>query len=283
MLRRLLYLAASLPAVAVGQAPGPSYFPLDVGDTWTYAVHFQTSPTEWDTLVGGPREIARTETVNDTAYTEAVYPHAVFGALHRVDEAGRVWVRADGADRLLFDVTQGDGGTYTVPDGYGYAYVVTVRTGVTADTYLGRFEDTIAFSFDIPEALDDEMEFVLAPGVGVVAASMSFFGDYRLYAASVGGRVVTAGDEAPPDAPLAVAAPNPFTASVTIRLPDGPAGDARVEVVDLLGRRVATLFDGPMGPGEQAVTWSASGVPAGVYVVRVRRGGRTQTLRVVRG
>ena len=49
-----------------------------------------------------------------------------------------------------------------------------------------------------------------------------------------------------------------------------------------LGRRVAVLHDGPVGPGEQTVTWAASGAPSGVYLVRVHRGGRTQTLRLVK-
>lgn len=284
MRHRLLLLIAGLPAVAFGQAPDTSYFPLDVGNSWTYAVRVQTSPTAWETLIGDPHEIGQTVAINDTAYTEVAYPHAIFGTLHRVDEVGRVWVRADGVDRLLFDVTRADGETYTFPDvASGNDYVVRVERNVSVDTFLGRFENAIRFSFDIPEMLDDETGITLAPGVGVVAASTSFFGDYFLYAASVGGRVVTsAGVDGPSRLRPALAAPNPFTTSTTIRLPEGPAGYAHVEVVDLLGRHVATLLDGPVGPGEQSVTWAASGAPSGPYLVRIHRGGLVQTLRLVR-
>jgi hypothetical protein len=65
--------------------------------------------------------------------------------------------------------------------------------------------------------------------------------------------------------------------------------DRRVtlEVVDLLGRRVATLIDGQtVTAGRHARTWSPSrhGLSSGLYLLRLRAGGatRTQRLTVVR-
>lgn len=91
--------------------------------------------------------------------------------------------------------------------------------------------------------------------------------------------------EAPPatSAALAVTGANPFAASTTLRLATGRAETVRVDVLDALGRRVQTLFNGPV-TGERALTLSSAGLAPGVYVVRAT--GETfrarQTVTVVR-
>ena len=76
---------------------------------------------------------------------------------------------------------------------------------------------------------------------------------------------------------LDVAGPNPFTVATTVNLSVDRAQDVRVEVLDLLGRRVAVLHDGPVVAGAPvAVRVSAAGLPSGVYVVRAA--GETFTL-----
>ncbi|MBE0645712.1 MAG: T9SS type A sorting domain-containing protein, partial [Bacteroidetes bacterium] len=46
-------------------------------------------------------------------------------------------------------------------------------------------------------------------------------------------------------------------------------GSARLELYDLLGRRRAVLFDGHSDATRRTVSWSAGGVEAGVYVLRL--------------
>ena len=76
---------------------------------------------------------------------------------------------------------------------------------------------------------------------------------------------------------LDLAGPNPFTVATTMNLSVDRVQDVRVEVLDLLGRRVAVLHDGPVAAGAPlAVRVSASGLPSGVYVVRAA--GETFTL-----
>ena len=57
----------------------------------------------------------------------------------------------------------------------------------------------------------------------------------------------------------------------------------RLDVYSVTGRHVATLLDGPES-GEVVARWDASGVAAGVYVVRLQAGAAvaTRTLTVVR-
>ena len=70
--------------------------------------------------------------------------------------------------------------------------------------------------------------------------------------------------------------PNPFNPSTSIRI-GVPAGGGRVvlRVYDLLGRQVAELVNGPLGPGVHTVIWSPVGVATGVYFCVLRSGQST--------
>lgn len=69
-------------------------------------------------------------------------------------------------------------------------------------------------------------------------------------------------------APVALAvAPNPAREGAAITLTLDAARAVTVEVLDVLGRRVALLHDGPLAAGRHALTLGA--VAPGVYVVRV--------------
>lgn len=74
---------------------------------------------------------------------------------------------------------------------------------------------------------------------------------------------------------LSNAYPNPFHTTMSFSLSVARAQRVEVTVHDVRGRRVARLFDGPMGAGAtRAVTW-ASGVlpgrlPGGLYLIRIR-------------
>jgi hypothetical protein len=80
---------------------------------------------------------------------------------------------------------------------------------------------------------------------------------------------------------VVTASPNPLPAGAVSRLEVTPRqGQAvTVDVVDLLGRRVDVLFEGPMRAGEtQVLSFPAHRRPSGLYFVRVRG----ETVRAVR-
>jgi len=79
---------------------------------------------------------------------------------------------------------------------------------------------------------------------------------------------------------LLPSAPNPFAqaARLRYRLPD-PAR-VRLEVFDLLGRRVATLVDGEEEAGPHEVQLDGSRLAAGTYFVRLTAGAETQTQQI---
>jgi predicted esterase len=71
--------------------------------------------------------------------------------------------------------------------------------------------------------------------------------------------------------------PNPFVRSTAIRFELHRAAAVRVEVLDGLGRTVATLVDAVLAAGDHAVPFEAAGLAGGVYVTRVAVDGLAQT------
>jgi hypothetical protein len=62
--------------------------------------------------------------------------------------------------------------------------------------------------------------------------------------------------------------PNPFNPSTTIRFGVPEASSVRIEIYDILGRRVAEVFNGTMEAGYRNVVWNAA-VATGMYLYRI--------------
>jgi hypothetical protein len=63
--------------------------------------------------------------------------------------------------------------------------------------------------------------------------------------------------------------PNPFNPSTRIRFDLPHGGEVRVEVFDVLGRRVALLVDGRLEAGSHSVDLHADGLASGMYLYRL--------------
>lgn len=97
---------------------------------------------------------------------------------------------------------------------------------------------------------------------------------YRLTQVDVNGTRHSAGeievDVSPPgDFGLHANYPNPFNPSTTVRYSIPVSGWVTLSVVDLLGRRVATLIDGHVVAGTHSTDWNAATLPSGVYFGRL--------------
>lgn len=104
-------------------------------------------------------------------------------------------------------------------------------------------------------------------------------GNYNVYDAAVAA-------EPPAEAVLAarldVPAPNPLrsgdAAQITFSLPTDAA--VRLDVLNALGRRVATILDGAQAAGRHQVTWPPGTLASGVYLVRLTAGMQTAFRRL---
>ncbi len=80
-------------------------------------------------------------------------------------------------------------------------------------------------------------------------------------------------DEELPTTPILLGNyPNPFTRTTTITFEVGVPSNVRLEVFDLLGRKVRTLLQGPVPAGTHTVTLDAAYLPAGLYIYRLSTG-----------
>jgi hypothetical protein len=61
--------------------------------------------------------------------------------------------------------------------------------------------------------------------------------------------------------------PNPFNPSTEIRWTMDVGRETKLSVYDLLGREVAVLVNERMPAGQHSVTFDASGLPSGMYVI----------------
>ena len=74
--------------------------------------------------------------------------------------------------------------------------------------------------------------------------------------------------------------PNPFVTSTTFRYALPEAAHVRLEVYDLLGRRVATLADEEAQPGWHERRFDADGLSNGAYIARITAGAHADTQRI---
>ncbi len=99
------------------------------------------------------------------------------------------------------------------------------------------------------------------------------------------GSIYIVDDESGPATPLAfgldAAYPNPFAAATTIGYSLAALSEVRLEVYDVLGRRVAVLADGPMPAGAHRATLNGRGLPSGTYFIRLTAGPNSATQKLL--
>jgi flagellar hook assembly protein FlgD len=80
--------------------------------------------------------------------------------------------------------------------------------------------------------------------------------------------------------------PNPFNPSTTLSFTLPAAGEVTLEVLDISGRRIATLVDGVTAAGEHALVWEGRDqagrqLPSGVYFVQLSTPSQVECQRLV--
>jgi len=75
--------------------------------------------------------------------------------------------------------------------------------------------------------------------------------------------------------------PNPFNRSLTVEYTLAVSGRAHLAAFDLAGRQIAVLADGQHPAGSHSITWSPSGIPGGVYMLKLETGGEVSMQKAV--
>lgn len=90
-----------------------------------------------------------------------------------------------------------------------------------------------------------------------------------------------AGAEVPMEYSLSQNFPNPFNSQTSFTFAIPEAGHTTLKVFDLLGREVATLMDKDLAVNTYTVSWSANGLPTGVYMYTLTSGEFSQTKKML--
>lgn len=82
------------------------------------------------------------------------------------------------------------------------------------------------------------------------------------------------------------AQPNPFNPQVTLRFGLAAAGECRLEILSVTGRRLRLLAAGRLEAGEQALVWDGRDeagrvLPSGIYLARLLAPGRLEQVKLV--
>ncbi|PAP76425.1 glucoamylase family protein [Rubrivirga marina] len=161
--------------------------------------------------------------------------------------------------------TNGLWGDYGLKDAYN------VEEGWFASDYLGIDQGPIVLMIENERT-------------GAIWESFMTHPDVRAGLERAGFDVPAVAEEPEPGTEAATLnrpAPNPTAGSVRLGVSLAEAGPARLTVHDALGRRVAVVADGPLAAGAHALSWDASAVASGVYVVRLEAAGLVRTRTVV--
>lgn len=86
----------------------------------------------------------------------------------------------------------------------------------------------------------------------------------------------------PPEIALRQNYPNPFQNRTDIEFDLDRPADVTLELFDLLGKRVQTLYNGPAEPGTHTIGLSGSGLASGIYLYRLRAGQEVMIRKLVR-
>ncbi|MGA7307097.1 MAG: hypothetical protein WBW88_19690, partial [Rhodothermales bacterium] len=241
-----------------------NYFPLEIGNSWTYYGLVERHDAPPDTGIGLPKTIGEMLSVHDTTYYRAPHPNGFADTL-RDDGEGRIWARVRGKDVLLYDFLLPEGETYSFdffndPDPR-LLYYVTAERHVTIDVAAGHFENCVRLYFDVPEGADFGHTYIFAPNVGI-ATSYDGMGDGSyLYEAVVDGKLIASTEDDNPTSRREVDAyayPDPFASVTTVILPVKIGSAPTAVVYDILGRKVASLTATRCEPRQCTYRWHGS-------------------------
>ncbi len=75
--------------------------------------------------------------------------------------------------------------------------------------------------------------------------------------------------------------PNPFNSSTEISYTLPKDSQAKIEIYNILGRKVATLVDGKQKAGIRSVRWNAQELGSGIYLCRLKAGEYSKTMKTI--
>ena len=154
-----------------------SYFPLCVGDQWSY----------YSTETGSAKEPVEFNAVSDSVLIQGRTYFHYNGSYFRSDSFGHVYRYHENRDILWFDFTKAEGESYEVDFGGNHFKVTMTSRHATVHNWAGTFTDCLSLYFDDPTFFDDQFEYVFAENMGIVRQNLAHAIWLELYEATIHG------------------------------------------------------------------------------------------------
>ena len=251
------------------------YFPLEVGNTWAYS-------SSYDTIV---YHIKDSVNIGNKRYFLYEVPSWRMEDTIRKDNQGNIWKRIKGVDSLWFDFTRDYEATYTFPSFDSlHPYIVQVYKYVSAQTYIGTYNQCINISFVVPHWKDSDWAYVFAPNVGLIEMYGGESPSYLLCSAVLHGIPLTVANDqvsGPTSFTLEQNYPNPFNPTTTIGYELHKSSFVNLSVFDICGRQVATIVNEYQSKGVYKVNFDGRGLASGIYLCSLKSDGFSITRKCV--
>ena len=282
---RVLVLAVLVFALvpARAQTPDPTdparYYPLDLGNVWEYLVSEKLSYFEarveivQDTVLNGRAyvvEFTKTRTPGSPSWGSG------YGVPIRFDpEASLVYAYQEPSGEAVWNRSG-------CPLNAAFGSVVSCQNTLTnvqggLDTFftLGDSSQVAVAALKRFASLD----YTYVADIGWVRKIGFAGGETRLHYARIRGVEYGTSFSVAAEAPPSAVGLTLRTAGRAVLLTDRDAGPVRLDLFDLLGRRVAQVHDGDLASGERRFELPA--VAPGLYVARAAQGAARASVRVV--
>jgi len=165
-------------------------------------------------------------------------------------------------------------------DDINWSDISTIKDDVgnirgTVDGIDGTVDDICSKVDCAAPPIDDDDELEFEPATYEVDKNGSLFrsGSDQMGLAAGEGLDTRLSVGIPTDYALEVNYPNPFNPTTKIRFALPEAGNVRLQVYDMTGRRVATLLNRSMDAGVHQVAFDAANLASGTYMYQIEAGG----------
>ena len=250
----------------------------DYGDTlWTTLIDYDLREYAWDCVETPEGDIVLTgwtwggfsDTTGDEVYLAKLTQN---GDLLWQKTYAYAWPVCSYNDGWAVAVDPVDHGYIiaadTRPQAISSRDVYILKTDSEGDTlWTTRVEDPADDSpFNITITSDNG--FAVCGQKYVVNSHGFLYKDFYLLKFDLITGVLEPDSRLPEDVELIQNYPNPFNSATTIRFVLSRPRDIRISIYDILGRKVSTLVDGYIQPGNHNVTLDASELTSGIYFYR---------------
>jgi hypothetical protein len=276
------YRLILIPVFTLNVAAQDVSFPLSVGDRWQYGninPGYPTYRVEYQVI---------SDSVMPNGHKYAVFNQTFVGARYFRQDGNQIYLynAADTTEYLLYDFSRSVGdtiGRYVA----AFDTFVVVLDDSGKGTFWGIQHTTWSFSHRIQHLTDGSNSTFLVDSLGVYSYTLDtdpyYFGGAvisgKTYGTILG--VSRASAQMPSEPILYQNFPNPFNGSTVIRYFLPTSAEVRLEVFDLLGRKVSTLTHATQNPGTYTADFHSGSLASGIYLVRLTIGSNSQSRPVV--